>query len=115
MSRVIIPNSSSLTPYHKMLSDYRRNKFFYDRIAETVKDRIVLDIGTGSGIMAAYALRHGAKFVYAIDRNGNLLGSGSKKDLVGLEKALQIKSKAENKTIVRLMVATLDIIEDDEI
>lgn len=37
--------------------------------------------------------------IYAIDRNGNLLGSGSKKDLVGLEKALKIKSEHQNKVI----------------
>ena len=38
--------------------------------------------------------------IYAIDRNGQILSHAKKKDLVGLEKALRIKSKAEN-TIVQ--------------
>ena len=37
--------------------------------------------------------------IYAIDRNGNILDSACKKDLVGLEKGLRIKSKAENKVV----------------
>lgn len=37
--------------------------------------------------------------IYAIDRNGTILGSASKKDLVGLEKALKIKSEQINKVI----------------
>jgi len=37
--------------------------------------------------------------IYAIDRNGNLLGNASKKDLVGLEKALKIKSEQLNKLV----------------
>lgn len=37
--------------------------------------------------------------IYAIDRNGNLLGNASKKDLVGLEKALKIKTEQLNKVI----------------
>ena len=37
--------------------------------------------------------------VYAIDRNSFILGCASKKDLVGLEKALKIKSEQINKVI----------------
>lgn len=37
--------------------------------------------------------------IYAIDRNGNILDSACKKDLVGLEKGLRIKSKDENKVV----------------
>ena len=37
--------------------------------------------------------------IFAVDRNGYLIGSGSKKDLVGLEKALKIKSKQENNVV----------------
>lgn len=37
--------------------------------------------------------------IYAIDRNGNIIGSACKKDLVGIEKGLKIKSKAENKVV----------------
>lgn len=37
--------------------------------------------------------------IYAINRFGEILGSSVKKDLVGIEKAFKIKSKAENKVI----------------
>lgn len=37
--------------------------------------------------------------IYAISRTGEILGSACKKDLVGFEKALGIKSKAENKVV----------------
>lgn len=37
--------------------------------------------------------------IYAIDRNGNIIDSACKKDLVGIEKGLKIKSKAENKVV----------------
>lgn len=37
--------------------------------------------------------------VYAIDKNGYILGCASKKDLVGLEKALRIKSEQKNKVV----------------
>jgi predicted amidohydrolase len=37
--------------------------------------------------------------IYAIDRNGNIIDKAVKKDLVGFEKALKMKSKAENKVV----------------
>jgi predicted amidohydrolase len=37
--------------------------------------------------------------IYAIDRNGKILENASKKDLVGLEKALKIKSEQLNKVV----------------
>jgi predicted amidohydrolase len=37
--------------------------------------------------------------IYAIDRSGNIIGSSSKKDLVGLEKAFRIKSSNQNTVI----------------
>lgn len=37
--------------------------------------------------------------IYAIDRSGTIIDSACKKDLVGLEKGLRIKSKAENRVV----------------
>jgi SAM-dependent methyltransferase len=50
-----------------MLNDRWRNEFFYEAIHQNVKDKVVLDMGTGSGIFAHYALEAGAKFVYAVE------------------------------------------------
>ena len=37
--------------------------------------------------------------IYAIDRSGNIIGSASKKDLVGLEKAFRLKSYDQNTVV----------------
>ena len=51
-----------------MLNDKKRTDYFINGINETVKKGdIVLDIGTGTGILAIAAARAGAKKVYAIE------------------------------------------------
>src|SRR4051812_12021176 len=52
----------------EMLNDRTRTLSFIEAIRETVRpDDIVLDIGTGTGILAATAARAGARHVYAIE------------------------------------------------
>jgi predicted RNA methylase len=53
--------------YASMLADQSRNQFFYEALSKTAKDKVVLDLGTGTGILSHYALAAGAKFVYAVD------------------------------------------------
>ena len=53
----------------KMLNDHARNEFYRKALQDTAKDKIVLDIGTGTGLLAAYALKAGAKFVYCVERD----------------------------------------------
>lgn len=58
--------------YHQkqMLADHNRMAAYHSAIlgnAEVFKDKVVMDIGTGSGILAAWAAQAGAKKVYAIE------------------------------------------------
>ena len=54
---------------YTMISDVERNKFYDDLIENIVKDKIVCDIGFGSGILTMMALHHGAKKVYAFEQD----------------------------------------------
>lgn len=53
------------------LNDQPRNVWYRDILKDVIKDKIVFEIGTGAGILAAYALENGAKFYYGIDVRGN--------------------------------------------
>lgn len=53
----------------QMLNDRARNEFFQKALHKVAPDRVVLDVGTGTGLLAAYALQAGAKFVYAVERD----------------------------------------------
>src|SRR5688572_17329942 len=55
--------------HRRMIADRWRTECFARAIAEAVKKTdVVLDIGTGTGILAMFAAKAGAKRVYAIDQ-----------------------------------------------
>ena len=58
--------------YHQkiMLTDHHRMRAYYDAImknSNVFKDKVVLDVGSGSGILAVWAAKAGAKRVYAVE------------------------------------------------
>lgn len=55
--------------YLIMINDSWRNSFFQNALFKHAKDKVVLDIGAGTGILSHYALTAGAKFVYAIEHD----------------------------------------------
>lgn len=60
----------SIPTWHiDMLKDSGRLEFYEASIKKKVKDKIVLDIGTGSGILSYLAIKHGAKHVYSVEIN----------------------------------------------
>jgi predicted nicotinamide N-methyase len=52
-----------------MLNDSARNNFYEKMIKNHVKDKTVLEIGTGVGLLSIMAVKHGAKHVYACELN----------------------------------------------
>lgn len=49
-----------------MINDHERNRFFYDALHDA-KDKIVLDIGAGTGLLSVLAVACGARHVYAFE------------------------------------------------
>lgn len=73
MSESIFPFGGYAAPYVqiKMLNDVNRKKSYLRAIRREISpDDIVIDLGTGSGIMAIAAAQAGAKKVYAIEPSG---------------------------------------------
>jgi len=52
-----------------MLDDKARNSYYRQMLSDTVKDKVVIDLGSGTGMWTIEALGKGAKFVYVVERN----------------------------------------------
>lgn len=53
-----------------MLEDHKRTGSYYNAVLqnkEAFEDKVVLDVGTGSGILAIFAAMAGARKVYAVE------------------------------------------------
>jgi len=80
-----LPVSESLTEWGQdfhalLLGDRLRMRTFRSAIAELVKPGdVVVDLGTGTGILAQWALESGAARVYAIDFNADVLADATQR------------------------------------
>jgi len=61
---------ADLHAQERMLADEHRMAFYHNAITRHIKpgDRVI-DLGTGTGILAAFASRQGAAQVYAVDHS----------------------------------------------
>jgi predicted RNA methylase len=58
----------SKSSIHKdMLNDLVRIEQYTEAVNDTCKDKVVLDIGCGTGVLSVFAIKAGATKVYAID------------------------------------------------
>lgn len=65
------PTFGSAPVHIAMLNDHERTRRYLDAIRDTVRPGdVVVDMGTGSGVMAVAAARAGAARVYAIEATG---------------------------------------------
>jgi protein arginine N-methyltransferase 1 len=61
--------------YHQkdMLEDHKRTGAYYQAVMSNKRQfagKVVLDVGTGSGILAIFAAKAGARKVYAVEATG---------------------------------------------
>ena len=56
-----------------MLNDTARNTYYTKMLEHSVKDKVVIDLGSGTGMWTIEALARGAKFVYVVEKNPILI------------------------------------------
>jgi predicted RNA methylase len=56
-----------------MLNDTARNTYYSKMLEHSVKDKVVIDLGSGTGMWSMEALARGAKFVYIVEKNPLLI------------------------------------------
>lgn len=97
--------------HEDMLKDKARTKAYEMAITkspELFKDKIVLDVGCGTGVLSIFAAKAGAKHVYAVDNANIYLKAKEIVDLNGFkDKITVINGKIEE---IELPVKEVDII-----
>jgi predicted RNA methylase len=83
--------------HYDMLANQERSQFYNELIKDNCRDKIVLEIGTGSGLLAALAIKHGAKKVICCEENPLLAFAAMQLfKRLGLEDRIQLISKKSN-------------------
>jgi len=90
---------SQFDAQEKMLADRPRMEFYHAAIARHVQpgDRVI-DLGTGTGILAAFAARRGAAKVYALDHSNILKHARRLAEHNGLEHVEFVATHSRNFT-----------------
>ena len=67
--------SSEFIPnwFRPMVEDHERNIYYKKMLKGKVKNKIVIDLGAGTGMWTMEALSEGAKFVYLVEKNPVLI------------------------------------------
>jgi predicted RNA methylase len=73
-----------------MLNDNGRNQFYKNAIEKSVQDKVVVDVGAGTGLLSILSAKHGAKKVFAIERD-----PGRYQYVVEIIEKLQLQDKVE--------------------
>jgi len=60
---------SSLGIHREMIEDHMRTESFRRAIFQTCRDKVVLEVGCGTGILSVFAAQAGAKHVVAVEAN----------------------------------------------
>ena len=97
--------------HEEMLKDEVRTKTYEMAICQNkhlFHDKIVLDVGCGTGILSMFAARAGAKHIYAVDCSSIIVQAQNIIDINGLsDRITLIRGKVEE---IDLPVDTVDII-----
>jgi len=96
-----IPKYNSLQIHDMMLSDSIRTQAYQRAIEANIKEGdVVIDVGTGTGILALFAAKAGAKKVYAIEPTGMIDLAKQIAERNGFSNRIEfIKAKAEEVNI----------------
>jgi type I protein arginine methyltransferase len=87
--------------HRRMISDRPRTESFARAITEAVREGdVVLDVGTGTGILAMIAARSGAKRVYAIDQAEIAQTAANVAKANGLSKKLRVFKGAAGELVL---------------
>jgi len=100
--------------HEEMLKDEVRTKSYRNSIVNNkhlIKDKIVLDVGCGTGILSLFAARSGAKRVFAVDASDIAIHAEQIVKENGLEDIITvIKGKMEDVDLTKYGVDKVDVL-----